>query len=70
MAKGLQLALIAEHSGMEWTGITAGKGEGPDAWPGLKPKTPFGESVGYSNNSSSKESVGYQNQSLLSLLHP
>ena len=43
MAKGLQLALIAEHSGMEWTGVTAGKGEGPDAWPGLKPKTPFGE---------------------------
>ena len=43
MAKGLQLALIAEHSGMEWTGITAGKGEGPDAWPGLKPKTPFGQ---------------------------
>merc|ERR1712166_683220 len=43
MAKGLQLALIAEHSGLQWDGLTAGKGEGPDDWPGLKPKTPFGQ---------------------------
>jgi len=43
MAKGLQLALIAEHSGLAWEGKTAGKGEGPEMWPGLKSRTPFGQ---------------------------
>ena len=43
MAKGLQLALIAEFSGLEWDGETKTKGDGPEDWPQLKVKTPFGQ---------------------------
>jgi len=43
MAKGLQLALIAEHSGLDWEGQTKGRGEGPEDWPQLKVQCPFGQ---------------------------
>ena len=43
MAKGLQLALIAEFSGLEWEGQTKTRGDGPEDWPQLKVKTPFGQ---------------------------
>ena len=43
MAKGLQLALAAEFSGLDWEGEQKVKGDGPDDWPQLKAKTPFGQ---------------------------
>uniref|UniRef100_A0A7S0QY76 Glutathione transferase n=1 Tax=Pyramimonas obovata TaxID=1411642 RepID=A0A7S0QY76_9CHLO len=43
MAKGLQLALIAEFSGKEWEGETKTRGPGERDWPQLKVETPFGQ---------------------------
>jgi len=44
MAKGLQLALIAELSGLPWEGATS-EAEGPNSWPVIKASgvTPFGQ---------------------------
>lgn len=44
MAKGLQLALIAELSGMKWEGKTM-ESEGPNSWPVIKASgvSPFGQ---------------------------
>ena len=44
MAKGLQLALIAEMSGVAWSGFTV-EGEGPKSWPEIKASgvAPFGQ---------------------------
>eukprot|EP00959_Pyramimonas_sp_CCMP1952_P458392 9476540-Pyramimonas_sp.AAC.1 len=43
MAKGLQLALLAEFSGLEWDGEQKTRGDGPRDWPQLKSETPFGQ---------------------------
>lgn len=45
-AKGLQLAILAEASGLEWTGFTVDKSPaGPKSWPAIKASgaSPFGQ---------------------------
>ncbi len=44
MAKGLQLSLIAEMSGLAWSGFTV-EDEGPKSWPEIKAsgEAPFGQ---------------------------